>query len=540
MLDILIINGRVIDGTGNPWFKADIGIRGGKICEVGKINDAKADRVIDARNLVVCPGFIDIHAHSDLVLFVNPKAESKIRQGVTTEVIGNCGFSVAPVKKEALENLKTFAQWMACGAKIDWDWFTLSEYLNRLKTAGISINVAPLVGHGTLRVNVMGFDRRSPTDNEMKQMKSLLAEAMEDGAFGMSSGLGYTPACYADTDELVELCRVVAKYHGLYATHIRDEADEIIEAAKEATKIGARAGVPVEINHYKPEGRRNWVKVKECIGVIESARERGIDATYDVYPYVAGEAPITHICFIPPWAQEGGTKKMIERLKNPQVRDRIKKEAKEADWTECLLRIATWDDCLISFCKKNKDLQGKTISEIAKERGVDAYDVIFDLIIEEEGTVNMCVFVMNEEVISGMIKSPFSIVASDGMSFAPYGVLGEAMPHPRYYGTFPRVLGKYVRQDRVLPLQDSIRKMTSLPAQKLGLKDRGLIRERFHADIVIFDPKTIVDKAVFANPHQYPEGIKYVLVNGRIVIEKGKHTNIPAGQILMTRRFESV
>jgi len=535
MFDILIINGRVVDGTGNPWFKADIGIRDGKICEVGKINDAKADRVIDAHKLVVCPGFIDIHAHSDLVLLVNPKAESKIRQGVTTEVIGNCGFSVAPVKKDALDNLKTFTQWMTGGAKIDWDWFTFSDYLNRLKAAGISINVAPLVGHGTLRVNVMGFDSRLPTDNEMKQMKKMLVEAMEDGAFGISTGLSYPPACYADTGELVDLCRVVAKYNGIYATHLRDEGDEIIEAATEAIEIGEKASVPVEISHYKPEGRRNWKKIKECIKVIESARERGVDVTYDVYPYIAGEAPITHACFIPPWAQEGGTEKLIEKLKNTEFRERIKKEANENPWRECLLSIATWDDCLISFCKKNKDLQGKTISEIAKERGVDPYDIIFDLIIEEKGVVNMCVFVMNEEVISTMIKNPLALVASDGMSFAPYGVLGEARPHPRYYGTFPRVLGKYVRQDRVLTLQDAVRKMTSLPAQKLGLKDRGLIREGFYADIVIFDPESVLDKAVFTDPHQYPEGIKYVLVNGRIVIENGKHTNTPAGQVLRKR-----
>lgn len=532
ILDVLIINGRIIDGTGNPWFEADIGISNGKIHEIGKLKGSKADEVIDAHKLAVCPGFIDIHTHSDLTLLANPKAESKVRQGVTTEAVGNCGFSAAPIRKHALENVKTFVQWMTCGAEIDFDWLTLSEYLNRLKSAGISVNVAAFAGHGTLRINAMGFENRPAADDEMKEMRRLLTEALKEGAFGMSSGLGYSPACSAGTDELVELCRVVTKYNGIYTTHIRDEGDKIIQAAMEAVEIGRRAGVPVEINHYKPEGRTNWGKVGECVNVIDSSRQGGVDVTYDVYPYVAGEAPITHICFIPSWAQEGGKEKLIERLKDPQVRERIKEESKQESWKDCILKIATWDDCLISFCNKSKNLQGKTIAEIARDRKVEPYDALFDLAVAETGAVNMCVFAMNEEVISSMIKNPAALVASDGMSFAPYGILGQARPHPRYYGTFVRVLGKYVRQDGVLAFQDAIRKMTSLPAQKLGLRDRGLIKEDFHADIVILDPETVVDKATFTDPHQYAEGVEHVLVNGKIVIDKGKHTGKRAGQVL--------
>jgi N-acyl-D-amino-acid deacylase len=528
-----ILNGRIVDGTGNPWFKADIGIQNGRISEIGQVDRSQASAVIDAHNLIVCPGFIDIHAHSDLTLLVNPKAESKVRQGVATEVVGNCGFSAAPIRKEAFENIRTFTQFLTCGASVDWDWLTFSDYLRKLERTGISINVAPLVGHGTLRVNAMGFAARLPTDAELSEMKRLLTESMEQGALGMSSGLGYSPACHASTDELVDLCEVVAKREGVYTTHIRDEADEVVEAAQEAVEIGAKSGVRVEINHYKPEGRGNWKKLNECLEAIESGRQRGVDVTYDVYPYIAGEAPITHTCFVPPWAQEGGTEKLIERLQDPQIRERIREEARDGGWKGCIVSVAGWDDCLISFCGKEKSLQGKTILEIAKDRGIsDPFDLIFDLMIEEQGAVNIVVFAMNEEVTCTMIRSPWALVASDGMAFAPYGVLGQARPHPRYYGTFPRLLGKYVREDRLLTLQDAIRRITSLPAQKLGLRDRGLIRVGSHADIVIFDPQTVSDKATFANPHEYPEGIRYVLVNGQVTIDDGRHMGVQAGQVL--------
>jgi N-acyl-D-amino-acid deacylase len=531
MLDILIINGHIIDGMGNPHFRANIGIKDGVIQEIGKIT-SEADTVIDAKGLIVSPGFIDIHTHSDLTLLANPKAESKIRQGVTTEVIGNCGFSAAPIRKASLEHIKKFLEFLKLGAEINWDWFSFADYLNKLEKSMPAVNVAPLVGHGTIRVNVMGFENRQPTNSELEEMKELLSNAMKDGAFGLSSGLGYAPACYADTSELIELCKIVAKYGGIYATHIRDEADGIIEAAMEAIQIGERAGLPVEISHYKPEGRKNWGKVGECIQIIENAQKRGVNVTYDVYPYIAGEAPITHVCFIPPWVQEGGIEQTIERLKNPQVREKIKIEAKEKGWKECLLNIATWDDILISFSKREKNLQGKKLSEIADLKGMEPYDVLFDLLIKEKGAVNMCVFVMNEDTISAMIKNRFGMIGSDGMSVSPYGVFSRTRPHPRYYGTFPRFLGKYVRQDNILTLEEAIRKITSMPAQKLGLRNRGLIKEGFYADIVIFDSKTVIDKATFFDPHQYPEGIKYVLVNGKIIVEDGKHTEVRAGKVL--------
>ena len=534
---MVIKNGRIIDGTGNPWFRSDIGIKNCRIYHVGRLNGRDAEKVIDARGLIVSPGFIDIHTHSDLTLLVNPKAESKVRQGVTTETIGSCGFSAAPVKREALDLLKKFMEPFSGAAEVDWNWSSMNEYLSRLEAVKPSINVVALVGHGTIRINVMGFDIRSPNAKELEEMKQLVAEAMEDGAFGISSGLGYSPASYAKTEELIELCKVVAEHGGFYSTHLRDEADRIIEAAKEAVEIGEKSGVSVEISHYKPEGRVNWGRTGDSLKVVEEARAKGVEVTYDVYPYLAGEAPVS-ACFVPPWAHEGGTEKMLERLKDADIRARIKREAKEGlpDWTMNLLTIATWNDFLISFCKKNKDLQGKTIAEIAEIRGVDPYDAILDLIIEEGGAINMCAFLMSEEVISTMLKSPYSLIASDSMAFAPYGVLGKTKPHPRYYGTFPRALGKYVREDHVLTLQDAVRKITSLPAQKIGLRDRGLLKEGFYADIVIFDPERIIDKATFTDPHQYPEGIEYVIVNGEIVVEKGEHTGAQAGMVLRRRK----
>lgn len=544
VFDIVLKNGHVIDGTGNPWFRADVGIRDGKICEVDTIDGAKAGRTIDVHGLVVCPGFIDMHSHSDLTLLVNPQAESKVRQGVTTDVIGNCGFSAAPLKNETLDDVKTFSQSLACGAKIDWDWLSLSDYLDRLRRNGTSINVVPFVGHSVLRISVMGARASDqPTSGEMGEMKTMLRDAMEDGAFGMSSGLGYPPSCHADTEELTELCKVMAQYNGIYNTHMRDYSDKIMDAAKEAVEIGEKAGVSVEIAHYKPEGKRNWPKVNECLSLIESARERGVDVTFNTYPYVAGEAPIIYAGMIPPWAQEGGMQKLVERLKDPKVREKIKKQAKEGTggMRDVVVQIATWDDVSISFSKKDKTVQGKTISEIATERGIaDPYDVIFDLIISEEGALSYCIVIANEEVLSATIRHPVSSIGSDGMAFAPYGVLRDVKPHPRYYGTFPRILGKYVRAEHVLTLQDAVRKMSSLPAQKLGLRDRGLLREGFHADVVVLDPETVIDMATFDDPHQYPAGIGYVLVNGRMVIDNGQHTGVAAGEIPPKRYFKNV
>ncbi len=528
--DMLILNGRVVDGTGNPWFRADIGIKAGRIVKIGSLASASANKIIDARNLIVSPGFIDIHSHSDFALIKDPKAESKIMQGVTTEVIGNCGLSTAPIRENTRGLLEKYLE--PIRFKVKLNWFTIGEYLNQLEKQGIGLNVATLVGHGTIRIAVMGFDNRLPTKEELDDMKLLVSQSMEDGAFGMSSGLIYPPGCYSNTRELIELCKVVGKYGGIYTTHIRDEEDALIESVKEAIEIGKLSGIPVHISHHKAAGRANWGKVKETLNLMDEAREKGIDVTCDQYPYAASCTFLSTV--IPIWAHEGGTGKLIARLKDPEIRRRLAKEIEEG--------IPEWDKIMIVSVssEKNKNFEGKTIAEISEAVGKNPADVTFDLLIEEEATVMAVFFEMCEEDVCTVMKHPVTMIGSDGLAVTPSGILGEVKQHPRSYGTFPRVLGKYVREERVLTLEEAIRKMTSFPAQRLGFRDRGLIREGFWADITIFDPSEIVDKATYTDPHQFPEGIKYVIVNGELVVEDGKHTGTLAGKVLRLNEARTV
>ncbi|MEM0084680.1 MAG: D-aminoacylase [Candidatus Methanomethylicia archaeon] len=530
MYDIIINNAKIIDGTGSPWYHGSIAIRNGKIVEIKRKGKFKiGEHVIDAEGLIVSPGFIDMHSHSDSTLLINPKAESKIRQGVTLEVIGNCGSSMAPILPDKRDIFKKRLGELA--QYITWDWSTFKEYKEKLNRSGIALNVAPLIGHGTLRINVMGYENRKPTKEELEEMKNLLDESMRDGAFGLSTGLIYTPGSYAETEEIIELAKVAAKYGGLYSSHIRSEADHLIEAVKEAIRIGREAGIRVEISHLKSAGVRNWGKINEAIKLIEEAREEGIDVTADFYPYTAGSTSLT--ACIPPWAHVGGIEEMIKRLKDPEQRAKIKLdiETKLEGW-ENLANLAGWDRIIVASCEKNKQYEGLSISEIAKMNNKDPYDQAFDLIIEEEGRVQIILHMMREEDMIQALKSPYTMVGTDGSSIAPYEPLGRGKPHPRSYGTFPRIIGRYARDMKLISIEEAIKKMTSTPANKLGLKDRGLIRKGFYADIVIFDKKTIIDTATFENPHQYPKGIKYVIVNGEIVIKDGEHTGKLPGKVL--------
>ncbi len=534
MFDILIKNGFIIDGSGNPWFKADIAIEEGKICKIGRISISEADEIIDASGLIVAPGFIDMHSHSDFFLLINPRSESKIRQGITTEVIGNCGFSIAPLKPDKIEIMKKEIGVLA--DEVTWDWSTFKEYINKLTRQGSSVNVAPLVGHGTLRLNVMEYENRDPTKDELDEMKALLAESLEAGAFGMSTGLIYAPGSYAKTEEIIELARVASEYGGIYTSHIRNESDKLLEAVKEAIKIGKNANIPVEISHMKSAGKQNWGKVKEALRLLKLAREESIEVTCDFYPYTAGSTGLA--ACLPPWVHEGGIEEMLKKLQDPALREKIKKDIEEGiEGWENLAKSAGWDRIVISYCERNKEYEGLSISEIAKIRGTNPFDAMFDLLIEEEAVVGIILHMMSEDDMKYVMKHPLSMVGTDGEGYAPYGPLARGKPHPRNYGTFPRILGKYVKEEKVLTLQDAIRKMTSMPAQKLGLLDRGLIREGFWADIVIFDPLKISDKATFSNPHQYPTGIEYVIVNGVKVIEKGKHTGELPGKVLSPKRM---
>jgi N-acyl-D-amino-acid deacylase len=530
MLDLIIRNGCVVDGTGNPRFKADVGVADGKIVAVGDLVAEKSAKTIDAKGLMVCPGFIDMHSHSDIPLLINPKAEGKIRQGITTELIGNCGSSAAPLDEVTKEEIKKTTP-MLEEAKLKLDWTTMGEYISRLESKGVAVNVAPLVGNANIRMFVIGHENRPPTKDELEEMKKTLAQAMKDGAFGLSSGLIYAPSCYSDTNELVELCKVVAKFGGIYTSHIRGEGDRLLDSVKEAIEIGERANVPVEISHHKAVGKANWGKVKQTLKMIENARKKGMDVSCDVYPYTAGSFGLD--AMLPPYAQEGGVDMLIKRLKNPETRKKLEVDMKKgvAGW-ESQLKEAGWDATVIADCKGHPEYEGKKISEIAKEKGKDVLDFVFHLLIEEMASVSVIRYMMREEDVCTVLKHPVSAIGTDASVRAPYGVLGKGKPHPRSYGTFPRVLGKYVREEGLLTFEEAVRKMTLLPTQKLKLKDRGLIREKMWADIVVFNPKTVVDKATYTEPHQYPEGIEYVLVNGKVVIERGRHSGGLPGKVL--------
>ena len=530
MFDVIIKNGKVIDGAGNPLFKADVGIDGQIISAIGRLSAEKASKIIDASGLMVSPGFVDMHSHSDLVSLVNPKAESKIRQGITTEVIGNCGASAAPLNdlmKAEIRKTESLIE----EAELQLDWSTMKGYLNRLSQQGVAVNVVPLVGHANLRVCAMGFVDRAPTKTELEEMKQRLAQAMEEGAFGMSTGLIYPPGCYAETDELIELSRVVASYGGIYTSHIRDEGEKLLESVKETIEIGEEAGLPVEISHHKARGKANWGKVKESLKMIEEVRGRGIDITCDVYPYVAASTVLS--AELPQWAHEGGTEKLVQRLTDSETRDRLSREMKEESPDRAsLLAVDRWDITQIARCKNHPDFEGKTVSEIAQTKHMDPFGLVFDLLIDDPAISVVC-FLMCEDDVCTILRHPVSMIGTDGWAVAPYGVLGKGTPHPRSYGSFPRVLGKYVREERILTLENAIRKMTSLPAQKLGLRDRGIIREGMRADITIFNPETITDMATYQNPHQYPDGIEYVIVNGKIAVRDRGHTGALAGRVML-------
>jgi len=522
MTELVIRNGHIVDGAGNPWFKSDLEIKGERISHIGRVSASKG-KVIDASGLVVTPGFVDIHSHSDLHLLANPKAESKVRQGVTTEVFPNCGSGPAPLRGTAVEMIKDDLKQL--GLKLDWR--TMAQYMKRLERQGVSLNVALLIPHGTLRACVLGFDNRKPTEKEMNDMKVLAEQCMREGAFGMCTGLRYVPGSYAETSEVVELLKVVGRYGGFYASHVRDEGDRgtYPAAIAEAVEIGEKAGVPVEISHLKALGRRAWGKVKDALKIIEDARNRGVDVTCEMYPYTASGTGF--MGWIPKWSHEGGFDKFLERLKDPETKRRIMEE------TQAVLHDRGGPErAVLTRFPPNQEYEGKTLQEIASLRAKDPVEVIIDLLVEAQGETPVVNFNMLDEDVNTVMKHSAVMFGTDGYSLAPYGILGKGRPHPRSYGTYPRILGKYVREEKLLTIESAIRKMTSQPAQKLGLQDRGLIKEGMYADIVVLDPETIIDKATFVTPHQYPDGIQYVIVNGKIVVEKGKHTGALPGKVL--------
>ncbi len=530
--DVLIRGGRVIDGTGSPWFRADVGVKDGRIAAVGQLADQPAKEVIDATGMVVTPGFIDMHTHSDWSLLADGRGMSKIRQGVTTEIIGE-GVSVAPRKPDMQDG----------GDGVQADWTTLRGYFERLERQGTSGNVMSYISAGQLRRYVLGEGvQRAPTPEELEQEKQLLAQGMEDGAAGLVMALetpGYvqfppegeeSPAV-PSTSELIELAKVVHRYGGIYAEHMRDQGSHIVDAINEAAEIGEEAGVPVEIFHLKAAGRPNFGSMGKALAAIADARKRGVDIAADMYPYIAASHGLA--TEIPRWAHEGGREKMLERLADPAQRPRIKREVtqymNEKYYNETN-GAKGFDAVIITEVSKNADQYvGKTIGEIAREQHKAPDDEVLDLMIEEGGEVGIVMFYMSEKDVRLAMRDPFVSFDSDGTSASPDF---PGQPHPRWYGTFPRVLGHYVRDEQVLPLEQAVRRMTSLAAQRMGLQDRGIVRPGMWADLVVFDPGKIVDKATFAEPKQFPEGIPDVLVNGVIVVRDGQHTGAKPGRAL--------
>ena len=531
-----------MDGTGNPWFKADVAIKNGRISKVGRLNGVKSKDLIDAKGLIISPGFIDMHSHSDFTIPFDPKVESSIHQGVTTLVVGDCGLSLAPVNREKEDLLMEYlSPFLPGGKKLKVEWSSFSDYLRYEEKIKCSSNIVNLVGHGTVRIAVMGFEERAPSKKEIEDMKILVAEAMDAGAFGMSSGLIYSPGIYSKTEELIELSKVVSKYGGIYTSHIRGEGITLIESIKEAIEIGEKSGVPVEISHHKAAGRPQWGKSKETLKLIEDARKRGIDVTCDQYPYEAGMTSL--VMLLPPWVHEGGMNKILQRLGKSEEREKIRKNVQEGipGW-ENLIAGCGWENIYLSYLKteKNKFLEGKNLVQITKLMGkLDELTALCDLILEEEGRASMVVFLMEKDDIKRIMQSSLTMIGSDSWAMAPHGILHVGKPHPRFYGTYPKVLGEYVREKSILRLEEAISKMTSLPAQKIGLLDRGLIREGMWADIVVFDADRVKDKATYEDPHQYPEGIEYVIVNGKMVIIKGKHSGITSGKVLRSKPLTS-
>ncbi len=528
MFDLKIEGATVIDGTGAEGSRADVGVSDDVIAAVGDLSRESAGSTLRAAGRVLAPGFIDMHSHSDWRLWENRRAESKIRQGVTTEVVGNCGFSPAPVATEFLDDLRGFALYVPTG--MDFRWRSVGEYLRAFDADGTALNVVQLVGHGTLRIATMGFARRAPDVKELARMQRLMADAMEDGAWGLSTGLIYAPGSYAATEEIVEIARVAGRHRGFYASHIRGEGATLLDAVTEAIRVGREGDLPVQVSHIKAAGRPNWGKVAAALALIAAARAEGLDVMADVYPYTASSTTLRTL--LPDWALEGGVEAMMQRLGDPAVRARIRSELEAPVTGQSLLDRIGWENIMIAYCARRKDAEGKRLSQLGAARGLDPLEAALELIVDEAGKAYMILFQLDEADLRRALVHPIVMIGSDGSSLAPYGPLGAGKPHPRSYGTFPRVLGEYAREQRVLGLPEAVHKMTGLPAQRLGLRDRGVVRVGAKADLVVFDRKRVADQATYEEPHRYPVGVEHVLVNGRLVIKDGEHTGSLPGRLL--------
>jgi dihydroorotase/N-acyl-D-amino-acid deacylase len=534
--DVVIANGHVIDGTGSPWYAADVGIRGGRIAAIGKLAGDSATTRIDAHGMVVAPGFIDMLGQSELTMLVNPHLPSKIYQGITTEVTGE-GGSVAPLDDSIIAADHVTYQHF----NLTPDWRTLGQYFARLEKQGMGINLATYVGATQVRRMVLGDADKQPTAAQLDSMKALVGAAMRDGAVGVSTALQYAPAPYATTGELIALATEAAKYGGIYATHMRSEGAHVFEAIDEAVRIGREAHIPVEIWHLKAAGKPQWGLMPKIIAKIDSARQSGVEVGANTYAYTAWFNSMS--AFIPPWAHDGGDKKLIERLKDPAMRGRIRKDmlTPDATWDNEWQEIPGPEAILVAVVQNPKLLaiEGKTLAQIAKERGKDPIETLMDILVEDDAFTENAVFGMSEPDVALALEQPWTSVDNDSQGTAPDGILGEEHPHPRAYGTFPRILKKYVREEHKLTLADAIRKFTGLPAGRMRFTDRGVLKQGMWADVVVFDPDSIRDVATFEQPNQLSVGMRFVLVNGVPVIAEGKMTNALPGKVIRGAGYEA-
>ena len=527
--DLVITNGHIVDGTGSPWYSGDIGIRDGRIAAIGNLSAAARKRTVDAKGKVVAPGFVDMLGQSETTILVDPRLPSKIYQGITTEITGE-GGSAAPLNDAIIEADRAGYEHY----KINPDWRTFRQYFSRLEKQGMGINLASYVGATQVRRMVLGDADVQPTPEQLEKMKALVREAMSDGAVGVSTSLMYAPAPYAKTEELIALASEASKFGGIYATHMRNESDSALEAIDEAVRIGREAHIPVEIWHFKIAGKANFGKMPDLIARVNKARAEGVDVEADTYAYTAWFNSMS--AFIPAWAHDGGDAKLIERLRDPATRARIRKdmETPSKDWDNEWDEISGPQDVMISVVQNPalKKFQGKRLSEVAKMLNKDPMDTLFDLLIEDKAFTDCAVFGMSEPDVALALQQPWVSVDNDSSGTSPEGILGEEHPHPRAYGTFPRILRKYVREEKKLTLEEAIRKFSALPAQRMRLTDRGVLKQGMWADVVLFDPETVRDQATFDDPNRLSEGMEYVLINGVPVIENGKMTGALPGKVL--------
>jgi N-acyl-D-amino-acid deacylase len=532
-----------VDGLGNPWYWADVGIQGEKITHIGQIEAKEAQKTIDGKRMVLAPGFIDMHSHSEMIFLSEKQSElleGRIRQGITTEIMGNCGISVSPVRDELKPDMEKSVGWMT-PESVPWNWNSMAEFLDLIEKKGVTVNVGTLTGHGAIRAYVKGFSSGLMSPEETGKMKEILSRTFEEGSFGLSSGLIYAPGMFADTDEFIELGKVAAKYNRLLTSHVRGSSETDIDAEKEVILIGEKAGCRVHRSHYEAFGKENWNKIEITLKLDEEARQRGIDFAFDMFPYTA--AMTMMIAIYPPWALDGGWPQFLRRVQDPNTRKKIEHDIETVvpswptwvpgSWPHNLVKAAGWKNIYIGYIpsEKNKDYEGLNLIELGEKMRKSPFEAITDLMIEEKGAISQLIFGVsgdrdNEEPIKAIIRHPLGGYATDAVD------IGRGKPHPAAYGMYPRLLGRYVREEKLVTLEDAIRRMTSFPANRLGIKGRGMIIEGYAADLVLFDPDLIRDRSTYENPRQFSEGIHHVIVNGQLLLENGEIKKIRPGKVL--------